>query len=71
MGRDNQREIGSGEVGRFDQRNTMFSRPRDRERSSPEIQAMGKKHYGVRKFKNDEDHFKWATIKEGLELCRI
>jgi reductive dehalogenase len=54
------REIGSGEVGRFDQRNTMFSRPKDLERSSAEILEMGRKHYGVRKFKNDPGY----TLRE-------
>ncbi len=53
MGRDSKRKIGSGEVGRFDQRNHMFSRPRDHERATPEILEMGKRHYGVRNFKND------------------
>jgi hypothetical protein len=55
-------KIGSGEAGRFDQRNTMFSRPRDPERSNAEILAMGKKHYGVRNFKDDEGYtlLDWA-----------
>jgi len=56
MGRDSKRKIGSGEVGRFDQRNHMFSRPRDREKATPEILEMGKRHYGVRNFKNDEGY---------------
>ncbi len=57
-----QRIIGSGDAGRFDQRNTMFSRPRDTERSDAEILAMGKKHYGVRNFKNDQGYtlLDWA-----------
>ena len=41
-------KIGSGEVGQFDQRNTMFSRPKDPERSNAKVLEMGKKHYGVR-----------------------
>jgi reductive dehalogenase len=54
--------LGSGDAGRFDQRNTMFSRPRDTERSDAEILAMGKKHYGVRNFKNDQGYtlLDWA-----------
>jgi reductive dehalogenase len=57
-----EKRIGSGEVGQFDQRNTMFSRPRDPERSSTEILEMGKKHYGVRNFKDDEGYtlLDWA-----------
>lgn len=57
-----EQRIGSGEVVQFDQRNTMFSRPRDPERSSTEILEMGKKHYGVRNFKDDEGytHLDWA-----------
>jgi epoxyqueuosine reductase len=56
------REIGSGDAERFDQRNTMFNRPRDTEKSSSEILAMGKKHYGVRHFKDDEGYtlLDWA-----------
>ena len=50
------KKIGSGEAGRFDQRKHMFSRPRDPERSDPQILEMGKKHYGVRQFKNDEGY---------------
>ena len=55
-------KIGSGDVGQFDQRNTMFSRPRDPERSDPSILELGKTHYGVRNFKNDEGYtlFDWA-----------
>ena len=48
------RKIGTGKVGQFDQRNTMFSRPRDPDWSDSEILELGKKHYGVRKFKDDE-----------------
>jgi len=57
-----EQNIGSGEVRRFDQRNTMFSRPQDPERSNPEVLAMGKKHYGVRNFKDDEGYalLDWA-----------
>ena len=57
-----QRKIGSGDAERFDQRNTMFSRPRDTEWSDAEILAMGKKHYGVRNFKNDQGYtlLDWA-----------
>ena len=44
------RKIGSGEVGRFDQRNTMYSRPRDPEKSSPEILDIGRRHYSVKHF---------------------
>jgi epoxyqueuosine reductase len=55
-------KIGSGEVGRFDQRNTMFNRPRDSEMSSAEILEMGRKHYGVRNFRDDEGYtlLDWA-----------
>ncbi len=56
MRQDGKRKIGSGEVGRFDQRKTMFSRPRDPETSDPEIVEMGKKHYGVRNFKDEEGY---------------
>jgi epoxyqueuosine reductase len=35
-------KIGSGEVKRFDQRNTMYSRPRDPERSDERILDIGK-----------------------------
>jgi epoxyqueuosine reductase len=40
----------------------MFSRPRDPEKSSSEILEMGKKHYGVRRFKNDKGYtlLDWA-----------
>lgn len=38
--------IGAGEVGRFDQRNTMFSRVRDTERSDPSLLEMGRAFYG-------------------------
>ncbi|MBW2412549.1 MAG: reductive dehalogenase [Deltaproteobacteria bacterium] len=40
----------------------MFSRPRDTERSNAEILALGKKHYGVRHFKDDEGYtlLDWA-----------
>ena len=60
MGRG--KKIGTGEVGRFDQRQTMFSRPRDSERSDPSILELGKKHYGVRSFGNDEGYTmrEWA-----------
>jgi len=60
--RKQNRKIGSGEVGRFDQRKTMFSRPRDTERSSPEILEMGKKHYGVHDFTDKEGYtlLDWA-----------
>ena len=66
------KNIGSGEVGRFDQRNTMFSRPRDPEKSSPEIIAMGKKHYGVRNFKNNSGYTmrEWAFAMGGWYLER-
>ena len=49
--------IGSGSAGRFDQRNTMFSRPRDPERSDPDILDMGHRHYGVRTFRDDEEGY--------------
>ncbi len=57
-----EQKIGSGEVGRFDQRNTMFSRPKDTKRSDAEILELGKKHYGVRNFKDDEGYtlLDWA-----------
>ena len=56
------RRIGSGEASRFDQRNTMFNRPRDLERSTAEILEMGRKHYGVRNFKDDDGYtmLDWA-----------
>jgi len=44
------RKIGSGEVSRFDQRNTMYSRPRDPEKSAPEILDIGRRHYSVKHF---------------------
>jgi hypothetical protein len=47
-------KVGSGEVGQFDQRNTMFSRPKDHQRSNSEVLEMGKKHYGVRSFKDNK-----------------
>jgi epoxyqueuosine reductase len=56
MKTDGKRKIGSGQVGKFDQRNHMFSRPRDPERCDPQILEMGKKHYGVRTFKNDDGY---------------
>lgn len=49
-------KIGSGEVDRFDQRYTMFSRPRDSERSDSAMLALGKQHYGVRNFKKDDGY---------------
>ena len=49
-------KIGSGVVGQFDQRNTMFSRPRDHKRSIGEILELGKKHYGVRNFRKEEGY---------------
>jgi epoxyqueuosine reductase len=60
MNADMRKKIGSGEVGRFDQRNHMFSRPRDPDRCDPEILEMGKEHYGVRIFKNDDGY----TLKD-------
>ena len=59
---NHEHKIGSGNVGQFDQRNTMFSRPRDPERSDPSILELGKTHYGVRNFKNDEGYtlLDWA-----------
>jgi epoxyqueuosine reductase len=59
---DRNRKIGAGEVGRFDQRDTMFNRPRDPERSGAEILEMGRKHYGVRNFGDDEGYtaLDWA-----------
>ena len=56
------RKIGAGEVGRFDQRNTMFNRPRDPEKSSAEILDLGRRHYGVRNFKDDDGYtmLDWA-----------
>ena len=57
-----EQKIGSGEVGQFDQRNTMFSRPMDTKRSNVEVLEMGKKHYGVRNFKDNEGYtlLDWA-----------
>jgi epoxyqueuosine reductase len=43
-------KIGSGEVKRFDQRNTMYSRPRDPERSDERILDIGSRHYSVKHF---------------------
>ncbi len=43
-------KIGSGEVGRFDQRNTMYMRPRDPERSDARILDIGERHYSVKRF---------------------
>jgi epoxyqueuosine reductase len=43
-------KIGSGEVGRFDQRNTMYSRPRDPEKSDARILDIGKRHYSAKHF---------------------
>jgi reductive dehalogenase len=62
MAGEDKMKIGSGVVSRFDQRNTMFSRPKDRERSDPETLELGKKHYGVRTFKDDDGytHLDWA-----------
>jgi len=66
------RKIGTGEVGQFDQRNTMFNRPRDRERSGAEILEMGRKHYGVRNFKDDEGYtmLDWAFAMGSWHLER-
>jgi len=44
------RKIGTGDAGRFDQRNTMYCRPRDPERSDPKILEIGRRHYGVKQF---------------------
>ncbi|MCX5805387.1 MAG: reductive dehalogenase [Proteobacteria bacterium] len=44
-------KIGSGEVGRFDQRNTMYMRPRDPEKSDGRILDIGKRHYSVKHFR--------------------
>jgi epoxyqueuosine reductase len=49
---NNKRKIGAGEVGRFDQRNTTFNRSIDKERSTPDLLEIGKKHYGVRHFRD-------------------
>ncbi|MCX5814376.1 MAG: hypothetical protein NT178_17805, partial [Proteobacteria bacterium] len=43
-------KVGSGEVGRFDQRNTMYMRPRDPEKSDARILDIGKRHYSVKHF---------------------
>jgi epoxyqueuosine reductase len=43
-------KIGSGEVKRFDQRNTMYSRPRDPERSDERILDIGRRHYSMKHF---------------------
>jgi epoxyqueuosine reductase len=43
-------KIGSGEVKHFDQRNTMYSRPRDPERSEERILDIGRRHYSVKHF---------------------
>ena len=72
MGREAKMKIGSGEAGRFDQRNTMFSRPRDTDRSGPSILELGKKHYGVRNFKDDDGYtmLDWAFAMGGWYLER-
>ena len=72
MGKDNRTKIGSGEVSRFDQRLTMFSRPRDAERSDSEMLEMGRKYYGVRTFKNDDGYTlkDWALAMGGWYLER-
>lgn len=49
-------KIGSGEAVRFDQRDTMYSRPRDPEKSSPEILDIGRRHYGVKHFGKTPGH---------------
>ena len=61
-GKNSMMKIGAGEAARFDQRNTMFSRPRDPERSGHTILELGRKHYGVRNFKDDEGYtmMDWA-----------
>ncbi len=46
------RKIGTGGAERFDQRNTMYCRARDFERSDPEILEIGRRHYGVKQFSN-------------------
>ncbi len=67
-----EQKIGSGKVARFDQRKTMFSRPRDPEWSDDEIQGLGKKHYGVRNFKDDEGYtlLDWAFAMGSWHLER-
>jgi epoxyqueuosine reductase len=72
MSRVTRMKIGSGEGGRFDQRNTMFSRPRDSKRSGPAILELGKKHYGLRSFKDDEGYtmLDWAFAMGGWYLER-
>jgi tetrachloroethene reductive dehalogenase len=64
--------IGSGATNRFDQRNTMFNRPRDPEKSSHEILEMGQKHYGVRRFTDDEGYtlLDWAFAMGAWHLER-
>ena len=66
------RNIGSGTSKRFDQRDTMFNRPRDPEKSSPEILEMGQRHYGVRRFKDDEGYtlLDWAFAMGAWHLER-
>jgi hypothetical protein len=56
------RRTGSGDVECFNQRHTMFTRPRDPEKSSPEILEMGKKHYRVHSFKDNKGYtiLDWA-----------
>ena len=43
-------KIGSGKAERFDQRNTMYSRPRDPEKSDARILDIGKRHYSAKHF---------------------
>jgi len=43
-------KIGSGEARRFDQRNTMYCRPRDPEKSDARILDIGKRHYSAKHF---------------------
>jgi reductive dehalogenase len=72
MGREAKMRIGSGEAERFDQRNTMFSRPRDGKRSGPSMLELGKRHYGVRNFKDDDGYtmLDWAFAMGGWYLER-
>ena len=57
-----EQKIGSGEVGQFDQRNTMFSRPKNPKRSNAKVLEMGKKHYGVRNFKDNEGYLEIEVL---------
>jgi ferredoxin len=55
-----------------DQRNTMYCRPRDPERSDPKILEIGRKHYGVKQFANTPGYTMrdWAVAMANWYLER-